>query len=72
MIPSDSFFFLQKNIFLKNIFFVENFNISENNITSVELDQVACRSGNTQICGLCDPAPTSAPPIEQMKTPYLL
>jgi hypothetical protein len=26
--------------------------------------------GNTQICGLCDPAPTSAPPIEQMKTPY--
>jgi hypothetical protein len=26
--------------------------------------------GNAQICGLCDPAPTSARPIEQMKTPY--
>ncbi len=72
MIPSDSLFSFSKKIFLKNICFVENFNISENNITSVELAQVACRSGNTQICGLCDPALTSARPIEQMKTPYLL
>jgi uncharacterized membrane protein YobD (UPF0266 family) len=36
------FTFLQKKIFLKYVYFVENFNISENNIISVELAQVAC------------------------------